>query len=61
VDMTMTTPACPLHTLILNQAHAVLSDTFSQVKFIHVNLVWDPPWSPERMTPVARQMLGWTS
>jgi len=49
VDMTLTTPACPLGPLIKTQAHAVLTTTFPAVKDVDINLVWTPRWDPRTM------------
>lgn len=59
VEITMTTPACPLHTLILNQVDTLLKRKFSHAGNICVNLVWDPPWNPEMMSEAAKKQLGW--
>src|SRR6266542_3560104 len=40
VDMTLTTPACPLGPLIKTQAEAVLTTTFPAIKTVDLNLVW---------------------
>src|SRR3954469_893779 len=49
VDMTLTTPACPLGPLIKTQAEAVLTTTFPAVKTVDINLVWTPRWDPRTM------------
>jgi metal-sulfur cluster biosynthetic enzyme len=49
VDMTLTTPACPLGPIIKTQAHAVLTTTFPAVKDVDINLVWTPRWDPRTM------------
>jgi metal-sulfur cluster biosynthetic enzyme len=49
VDMTLTTPACPLGPLIKTQAHAVLTTTFPSIKNVDMNLVWSPRWDPRTM------------
>ena len=49
IDMTLTTPACPLGPLIKQQAEAVLTTTFPAVKAIDLNLVWTPRWDPRTM------------
>src|ERR687887_276787 len=49
IDMTLTTPACPLGPLIKTQAHAVLTTTFPAVKDVDINLVWTPRWDPRTM------------
>lgn len=59
VKMTMTTPACPLHTLIVNQVYTLLKRKFSTIEAISVDLVWEPPWGPEMMSDAARRQLGW--
>jgi metal-sulfur cluster biosynthetic enzyme len=58
VDLTMTTPACPLGEAIVRDAEAQIRD-LPDVTGVEVNLVWDPPWTPERMTNEAKKMLGW--
>lgn len=59
VAMTMTTPACPLHTLITSQADALLRRKFSGAGEVRIELVWEPPWSPDMMSDAARRQLGW--
>jgi metal-sulfur cluster biosynthetic enzyme len=49
VDMTLTTPACPLGPMIQTQAHAVLTTTFPAIKDVNMNLVWTPRWDPRTM------------
>ena len=58
VRMTMTSPACPLGEQILSDAEQRLQ-TIDGIDDVQVELVWDPPWGPERMAPPARQALGW--
>ena len=58
VRLTMTTPACPLGESIALEATERLQ-AVPGVRDVNVQLVWDPPWSPERMTPAAREALGW--
>ena len=48
IDMTLTTPYCPLGPVIQTQAHAVCSP-LPGVKDVLVNLVWSPPWDPRTM------------
>lgn len=49
VDMTLTTPACPVGPLIVAQAQEVVR-RLPDVEDAHVNLVWEPEWTPERMS-----------
>ena len=48
VDMTLTSPYCPLGGVIQSQAHAVCAP-LPGVKDVRVNLVWSPPWDPRVM------------
>jgi metal-sulfur cluster biosynthetic enzyme len=58
VRMTMTTPACPVGSLLAEQVGEALRE-LPGVGSVEVELVWDPPWSPELMKPAARRQLGW--
>jgi len=49
VDMTLTTPACPLAPMIKTQAYAVLTTTFPAIRDVDINLVWTPRWDPRTM------------
>lgn len=55
VDMTMTSPACPLGDLITEEVEGVLSKCLPAGTRIDVHLVWEPPWSPDLMTEIARR------
>jgi metal-sulfur cluster biosynthetic enzyme len=54
----MTTPSCPLGEMLLEEVRAALHERFPQAAEVSVELVWDPPWSAELMSPVARRQLG---
>lgn len=58
VEMTMTTPTCPIGEMIVMQAEAALRRRFPDVQTIRVHLLWDPPWSPDLMTEEGRRALG---
>lgn len=58
VDMTLTAPGCP----VAQTFPDVVADAVRQVegvKDVNVSLVWDPPWTQDCMSPVARMQLGW--
>jgi metal-sulfur cluster biosynthetic enzyme len=58
INMTLTTPYCPMGSLIQGQAHAVCHG-LPGVKDVHVELVWSPPWDPRTMaSEEARLELG---
>ena len=58
IALTMTTPACPLGEMMAEEIKAVLRDRFPDMPDICVDLVWDPPWTPDMMTEEARRQLG---
>ena len=57
VDMTLTTPNCPsaqeLPQMVENAVASVPG-----VGPVTVNIVWDPPWEPSRMSDEARVVLN---
>ncbi len=58
VVMTMTTPACPLGESITRDAREAVETLVPGVRHAEVELVFEPPWSPERMSAEAREQLG---
>lgn len=58
IALTMTTPACPLGEMMTEEIKLVLRDRFPTLPDVRVELVWDPPWSPELMSEDARRQLG---
>ena len=59
VDLTMTTPACPMSGMIIDDARQVLKALIPDSAEIEINLVWEPTWVPAMMTAHARQHFGW--
>jgi len=57
VEMTMTSPACPAGPQLLSQSHDAVQ-RLDGVDQVDVKLVMEPPWTPDRMTEDARDMLG---
>lgn len=57
VELTLTTPGCPLHASIEAQVVACL-EAVPGVDDGSVDLVWDPPWTPMSMTDEAKRQLG---
>lgn len=60
VAMTMTTPACPMGSMIAEDAREAIRDIAPAAAEIDVQLVWDPPWSPALMSDHAKQHFGWS-
>ena len=56
IRMTMTTPGCPLHNTLVRDVKNALSKV-EEIGDINVEIVWDPPWTPERMSPEAKAMI----
>jgi metal-sulfur cluster biosynthetic enzyme len=59
IRMTMTTPACPLHEYLSTASQDAIRKRFPDVGNIDIQMVWDPPWDPVKMSPAAKQQLGW--
>lgn len=57
VKMTLTAPACPVAGILPGQVEAAIKSV-DGVSDARVELVWDPPWSQERMTDEAKLTLG---
>jgi len=60
VEMTMTTAACPMADMIVDQARDAIAAIVPEGTAIDVRLVWDPPWTPDKMTGIAKEHFGWT-
>src|ERR1700727_2695072 len=52
IDMTLTSPGCPEHVNISAQVKSRL-EQLPGIRTAAVNVVWSPPWSPERLSPEA--------
>lgn len=57
VDMTLTAPACPVAGTLPHEVGRVI-DAVPGVSDATVRLVWDPPWTQERMSEEALLQLG---
>jgi metal-sulfur cluster biosynthetic enzyme len=53
VEMTMTTPHCPMADFLVEDVKSKLRE-LDATKSVQVQLVWDPPWSMERIDPALR-------
>jgi metal-sulfur cluster biosynthetic enzyme len=58
IEYTLTYPGCPVGDMISNEIVTTVQD-FSGIKDVEAKLVWDPPWSPERMSEEARISMGY--
>jgi FeS assembly SUF system protein len=57
VDMTLTAPGCPMHVPISANAKERI-ESIDGVKRATINFVWEPRWTPERMSDEAKRVLG---
>ena len=58
IDLTLTTPACPIGPMLQGQAYHLLTQ-MDGVEDVEVNLVWEPPWDPKTMaSEEVRMQLG---
>tara|TARA_R110002110_G_scaffold386843_1_gene598597 strand:+ start:439 stop:747 length:309 start_codon:yes stop_codon:yes gene_type:complete len=57
INMTLTSVNCPFAQELPEQVKNVV-ELIDGVGEVTVNLVWDPPWSPEHMTEAAKLELG---
>ena len=57
VDMSLTSPGCPSGPEIMGEAEKQLR-TVPGIEDVKMNLVWTPPWTPDRIEPRVRTYLG---
>ena len=57
VEMTLTSPACPVAPLILQAVEECVRKLHG-VKSVNIDVVWEPPWSLDKMSEEARVELG---
>lgn len=56
VRMTLTTMGCPAHAYLMHQVQTEV-EKIPGVKSAEVEIVWDPPWTPDKMSPDAKKRL----
>ncbi|GHO83618.1 metal-sulfur cluster assembly factor [Dictyobacter formicarum] len=57
IDMTLTTPGCPMHEALSDGVEAALQG-IPGLTSREIHLIWEPPWDPSRMTEEGRRLLG---
>jgi metal-sulfur cluster biosynthetic enzyme len=57
IEMTLTAQGCPEHVNISAQVKSRV-EQLPGIRNAAVNVVWTPPWTPERLSPEARKQLG---
>lgn len=59
VLLTMTSAACPVADVIVDDVIAELEQVLPAAMAVEVEMVWEPPWSTERMSARAKAFMGW--
>lgn len=57
INMTLTSPACPLQDVLEDQATAATVDGIDKVSALRINWVWTPPWGPHMINEDGREQL----
>ncbi len=57
IQMTLTSPGCPYGPYLLHQVNEAAMQV-EGIETAQVDVVWDPPWGPDKMTEEARLELG---
>lgn len=58
IHMTLTAPGCPIADEIVQQVHDVVMEV-EGIDSVTVNLVFEPAWTPDRMSEIAKLELGY--
>ena len=59
LQLTMTSAACPMADMIMDQARDAIAGAIGCDTPVEIELVWDPPWTPDKMSDFARDQFGW--
>ncbi len=54
----LTSMGCPAGPMIQEDIYNVMAATFPDVEDVEVELTWDPPWTPDKMSDDAKFILG---
>ncbi|MFN2572246.1 MAG: metal-sulfur cluster assembly factor [Gemmatimonadales bacterium] len=57
INMTLTSPGCPAGPMITNDIYKAVR-ALEGVKDVDIDIVWEPYWTPERIDPKIRAMMG---
>jgi len=57
IKMTLTSPGCPAGPMITNDVYRQVRE-LDGVSDVDVEIVWEPYWTPERIEPKIRAMMG---
>lgn len=57
IQMTLTTPGCPL-SFVFDEWVPAAAKKVEGVKDVYIDLVWEPPWDPDKMSDDVKEGLG---
>jgi metal-sulfur cluster biosynthetic enzyme len=57
IKMTLTTPGCPMHSYMVQDVQNKVK-SIKGIQEVNIELVWDPPWTPDRISKSVRKQLG---
>ena len=60
VRLTLTSRACPLGEMVLADVREKIAQSYPEVTRVDIRLVWDPVWTPDRITDRGYELLGRT-
>ena len=58
IALTLTSPGCPMGEIIIEDAQQSVETNYPGFK-VNINLVWEPAWSPEKLTEEGKAALGY--
>ncbi|HTT73126.1 MAG TPA: iron-sulfur cluster assembly protein [Thermoplasmata archaeon] len=58
LKMTLTAPGCPVAGILAEEVKAAI-EKVPNVHAASVDMIWDPPWTPERMSDFAKHQFGY--
>lgn len=59
IEMTMTTPACPLNSYFSQAIERAIRRRIPEVLHCEIEIVWQPEWDASMMSPEAKRQMGW--
>ena len=59
IRMTMTGPGCPVAGILAEEVQNAAAAAAKDVAEVKVEVVWDPPWGPEKMSDFAKRQFGY--
>jgi metal-sulfur cluster biosynthetic enzyme len=58
LKMTLTAPGCPVAGILADEVKTAI-EKVPNVKSAKVDMIWDPPWTPDRMSEFAKRQFGY--